>query len=173
MRRFLLHLHSVVGLVAGLGLIVIGLSGSVLVFRQEIDSLMMPERVLAANVSPQRLDLDVLVARLKQQLDSYEPIGWRPSRSPGKNDQVFVAPDAGGEQKVLWIDPVTGTIHGTPVTPSQTLTGWLLELHYTLFGGQVGVLIAGVFAALLCLLGISECGSIATFGEAFSCFAGS
>ena len=46
MRRFLFQLHSVMGLVAGLCLIVIGLSGSVLVFRQEIESLMMPERVL-------------------------------------------------------------------------------------------------------------------------------
>jgi uncharacterized iron-regulated membrane protein len=38
---------------------------------------------------------------------------------------------------------------------NQTFTGWLLELHYTLFGGHIGVLIAGVFAALLCLLGVS------------------
>jgi uncharacterized iron-regulated membrane protein len=38
---------------------------------------------------------------------------------------------------------------------NQTFTGWLLELHYTLFGRHIGVLIAGVFAALLCLLGVS------------------
>ena len=155
MRRFLFHLHSVMGLVAGLGLVLIGLSGSVLVFRQEIESLMMPERVLAAKVASQRLDLDDLIARFEQQVDSYEPTGWRPSRAPGKNDQVFVAPKAGGEQKMLWIDPVTGTIHGTPVNSGRTLTGWLLDLHYTFLGGDVGMLMAGVFAALLCLLGIS------------------
>jgi uncharacterized iron-regulated membrane protein len=62
MRRFLFHLHSVTGLIAGLGLLIIGLSGSVLVFRQEIESLMMPERVLVTKASPQRLNLDVLVA---------------------------------------------------------------------------------------------------------------
>jgi uncharacterized iron-regulated membrane protein len=56
---------------------------------------------------------------------------------------------------MLWIDPGTGTIHGTPVTPGQTLTGWLLNLHYTFLGGDIGMLVAGVFAALLCLLGVS------------------
>ena len=46
------------GLIAGLGLIVIGLTGSVLVFRQEIDNLVMPQRVLSANPSETRLGLD-------------------------------------------------------------------------------------------------------------------
>ena len=41
MRRFLFFLHSWMGLIAGLGLIVIGLTGSVLVFRQEIDNLVL------------------------------------------------------------------------------------------------------------------------------------
>ena len=155
MRRFLFQLHSVMGLVAGLCLIIIGLSGSVLVFRQEIESLMMPEQVLAAEPSARRLDLDTLIARVEEQLDSYEPVGWRPSRSSARNDQVFVTPHAGGEPKMLWIDPVVGEIRGSPVNSSETLTGWLLELHYTLFGGHVGILIAGVLATLLCLLGIS------------------
>lgn len=102
------------GLVAGLWLIIIGLSGSVLVFRQEIESLMMPEQVLAAEPSARRLDLDTLIARVEEQLDSYEPVGWRPSRSSARNDQVFVTPHAGGEPKTLWIDPVVGEIADLP-----------------------------------------------------------
>ena len=155
MRRFLFYLHSWMGLIAGLCLIVIGLTGSALVFRQEIECLVMPQRVRAADQSAERLDLDALAARLEEQLSEYEPVGWRPSRSQGRNDEVLVAPHAGGDLKVLWIDPACGTIHGTPASSSQTLTGWLLELHYTLLGGHAGTLVAGVFAALLCLLGIS------------------
>jgi uncharacterized iron-regulated membrane protein len=102
-----------------------------------------------------RLGLDALIARVEEQLDGYEPIGWRPSRSPARNDQIFLAPHAGGEPKMLWVDPVTGTISGSPVNSSETFTGWLLELHDTLFGGHAGILIAGVFAALLCVLGVS------------------
>ena len=154
MRRFSLSAAFCDGL-GGWAVLIIGLSGSVLVFRQEIESLMMPEQVLAAEPSARRLDLDTLIARVEEQLDSYEPVGWRPSRSSARNDQVFVTPHAGGEPKTLWIDPVVGEIRGSPVNSSETLTGWLLELHCTLFGGHVGILIAGVLATLLCLLGIS------------------
>jgi uncharacterized iron-regulated membrane protein len=35
------------------------------------------------------------------------------------------------------------------------VTGRIMELHYTFFGGSVGILVAGLFAALLCLLGLS------------------
>jgi len=143
------------GLIAGMGLIVIGVTGSVLVFRQEIEGLMMPKRVHAAEQSNGRLDLDTLVARLREQLAVYEPVGWLPSRAQGGNDEVYVARHDGGEPEVLWIDPRAGTIYGTPMNESETLTGWLLELHYSLLGGHAGIFLAGIFATLLCLLGIS------------------
>ena len=152
MRRFLFRLHSCMGLIAGMGLIVIGVTGSVLVFRQEIEGLMMPKRVHAAEQSNGRLDLDTLVARLREQLAVYEPVGWLPSRAQGGNDEVYVARHDGGEPEVLWIDPRAGTIYGTPMNESETLTGWLLELHYSLLGGHAGIFLAGIFATLLCLL---------------------
>ena len=155
MRRFLFHLHSWMGLIAGLGLVAIGLTGSALVFREEIENLAMPQRVLASDSSKMRLDLDGLLAHLERQLKGYEPVGWRRSPSSGRNDELLVALHVGGESKMLWIDPGTGEIHGTPTDSSQTLTGWLLELHYTLLGGQIGTFLAGILAALLCLLGIS------------------
>ena len=127
----------------------------------------MPQRVRAADQSAGRLDLDALAARLEEQLSDYEPVGWRPSRSRGRNDEVLVAPHAEGDLKVLWIDPARGTIHGTPASSSQTLTGWLLELHYTLLGGHAGTLVAGVFAALLCLLGISGVRIYRNFWKSF------
>ena len=153
MRRFLFHLHSWMGLIAGLGLIVIGLTGSALVFRQEIDNLVMPQRALSANPSEARLGLDALVARLREQLAGYEPVDWLPSPSPGRNDQVSVVLHGGDQAKIIWIDPHNGTVHGTPT--ESTLTGWLLELHYSFLGDHVGTFVAGIFAALLFLLGIT------------------
>jgi len=142
-------------LIEGLCLIAIGVTGSALVFREEIENLAMPHRVLASDSSKMRLDLDGLLAHLERQLKGYEPVGWRRSQSQGRNDEVFVAPHGGGEPKVLWISPGTGEIHGTPTDSSETLTSWLLELHYTLLGGEIGTFVAGVLAALLWLLGIS------------------
>ncbi len=167
MRRLLFHLHSWMGLVAGLCLIAIGLTGSALVFREEIENLAMPHRVLASDSSKMRLDLDGLLADLGRQLKGYEPVGWRRSRSPGRNDELLIASHVGGEPKILWIDPGTGEIRGTPTNSSQTLTGWLLELHYTLLAGEIGTFVAGVLAALLCLLGISGLWIYRSFWKSF------
>jgi uncharacterized iron-regulated membrane protein len=153
MRRSLFLLHSWMGLIAGLGLVVIGITGSVLVFRQEIDNLVMPQRALAADPSGVRLGLDALVARMREQLADYEPVGWLPSRSAGRNDQVSVVPHGGNQSVNIWIDPHNGTVHGAPA--AWTFTGWLLELHYSLLGGHPGTFVAGIFAALLFLLGIT------------------
>ncbi|HEY5704532.1 MAG TPA: PepSY-associated TM helix domain-containing protein [Terrimicrobiaceae bacterium] len=153
MRRFLFLLHSWMGLIAGLGLIVIGLTGSILVFRQEIDNLVTPERTLAANLSEARLGLDALVARMREQLAGCEPVGWLRSRSAGQNDQVSIATNGGDQPKSIWIDPCNGTVHGAPA--SSTFTGWLLALHYSLLSDHAGTFVAGVFAALLFLLGIT------------------
>ena len=155
MRRFLFHLHSWMGLIAGAGLIVIGLTGSALVFRQEIDGLLMPQRVLAARPVEARLGLDELVTRLRQQLRGYEPVGWLRARSGTRNDEVSIAGEDGGEPKMIWIDAGSGEIHGIPADASGTVTGWLLELHYSLLSGHTGTFVAGLLGALLCLLGIS------------------
>ncbi len=143
------------GLLAGVALVLIGLTGSVLVFRREIENLLMPRQVLAANPSAARLGLDALVACLRKQLDGCEPVGWLPSRSPTRNDEVYVVGRDGGEPQVVWIDAGSGTVHGVPMDPNKTFTGWLLELHYSFLSGHTGVFLAGIFAVLLCLLGIS------------------
>jgi len=161
------------GLVAGLCLIIIGLSGSVLVFRQEIESLMMPEQVLAAEPSARRLDLDTLIARVEEQLDSYEPVGWRPSRSSARNDQVFVTPHAGGEPKTLWIDPVVGEIRGSPVNSSETSRDGFL--NYTTPCSAAMLESSSRVSSQLCSASwaFRASGCIGTFGEAFSRSAGS
>ena len=155
MRRFLFHLHSWMGLAAGAALLVIALTGSALVFRREIESVVMPQRVLATHPVEVRLGLDELVIRLREQLIGYEPVGWLPAQSRSRNDQVSVAGEDGRPPEVIWIDAATGKIHGQPTDSNKTITGWLLELHYSLLGGHIVTFLAGILATLLCLLGIS------------------
>ena len=143
------------GLAAGAALLVIALTGSALVFRREIESVVMPQRVLATHPVEVRLGLDELVTRLREQLSGYEPVGWLPAQSRSRNDQVSVAGEDGRPPEVIWIDAATGKIHGQPTDSNKTITGWLLELHYSLLGGHIGTLLAGILATLLCLLGIS------------------
>jgi uncharacterized iron-regulated membrane protein len=59
------------------------------------------------------------------------------------------------ERLLVTVNPHTGAILGGPLDARRTVTGWVLDLHYTFCAGRVGTLVAGIFAALLCLLGLS------------------
>ncbi|MGB0988715.1 MAG: PepSY domain-containing protein, partial [Pseudoalteromonas spongiae] len=72
-----LHLwHRYCGLVIALPLIIISLTGSILVFKEEIDHLIMPE-LASVNASPgTRLSYDNLHTTIKHNLPNYEIGSW-------------------------------------------------------------------------------------------------
>jgi len=155
MNRFLFNLHSWLGIVAGLGLLIIGITGSIVVFKEEIEAVAFPELVLKANPEAPRLPHDQFLANLTQALPDYEVLGWGPGLKDDQADQVFVVKHGESEGQMVYADASTGKPNGTPMAWDGTLTNWLVSLHYSFLLDHVGEAIAGVFAAILCFLGIS------------------
>jgi uncharacterized iron-regulated membrane protein len=162
MRKRLWQLHSWLGLLAGLGLLVIGLTGSLLVFHDELESLFNPSLVRVDPPGPtgapaaERLPLDTLLAHAQRQLPEHEITGWLPQYDePRLADLLYVIERDHNEWLVATLDPYTGRLLASPRLGTKTLTGWLLELHYTFFADHAGLLLAGLFAVMLCLLGLS------------------
>ncbi|WP_038172236.1 PepSY-associated TM helix domain-containing protein [Verrucomicrobium sp. BvORR106] len=155
MKRFLFNLHSWMGLIAALGLIVIGLTGSILVFNEEIDRNISPAEVIVSPTPAGRLSYDTLLSGVRKAVPGYVVTGWSVADSPTKADQFYVVKEGTSEWRFVRVDPYTGEVRGTPTESSKTLTGWLLELHYTLFADHAGLIIAGLFATLLFFLGIT------------------
>lgn len=147
--------HSLLGLVAGLGLLVIGASGSLLMFSREIDGVLRPD-VVTVEPGASRLPMDELVGRVASSFPGHRLLGWAlfPG-DPTASDRVWLKlPD---EEPWLHahIDPYTGRILSRPAESAEHFTGWLLELHYTLLADHAGMLVAGLLAGILVLLGIS------------------
>lgn len=157
MRKRLWQLHSWLGLFAGLGLLVLGLSGSLLVFHEELEALVHPEYVrVEAPEGATRLPLDRLLRDAESQLSGYEVAGWIPAYDePDHADVLYVIGHGTNEWLVSTQNPYTGEVLATPRKGTQTITGWLLELHYAFFGDHIGMLAVGLFGLLLCLLGVS------------------
>ncbi len=157
MRKRLWQLHSWLGLVAGLGLLVIGVTGSLLVFRDQIEALLNPALIRVGTPDAPRLSLDALLARAQSQLPTHEITGWtlRESTERDYADFVYVIDHGSDQWKVATLDPTTGRILATPRAYTATLSGWLLDLHYEFFADHVGLAVAGLFAVMLCLLGIT------------------
>lgn len=164
MRKRLWQLHSWLGLVAGLGLLVIGLTGSLLIFHEELELLFNPEMVRVepasigrSDTSPSnRLPLDTLLAHAQRQLPDHEVTGWLPQyEAPHLADLLYVIERGNNEWLVATLDPYTGNLLASPRLGSTTLTGWLLDLHYMFLADHVGMFLAGLFGVMLCVLGAS------------------
>ena len=157
MRKRLWQLHSWLGLGAGLGLLVIGLTGSLLVFRDQLEVLFNPTLIRIATPDTPRLPLDTLLARAQSQLPGHEISGWT-LREPAERDYadfLYVIGRGSDQWRVATLDPTTGRILATPRAYTATLSGWLLDLHYEFFADHIGLAFAGLFAVLLCLLGVT------------------
>jgi uncharacterized iron-regulated membrane protein len=143
------------GLFAGIGLLVVGLTGSLLVFHDLLDAATAPGLFLAQPASSVRQPLDILLANVEKTLPDCEISSWLPASEPGAVDRVFVVKHHHYERLLVTANPATGAVLASPLDARRTVTGRIMELHYTFFAGSIGTLLAGLFAVLLCLLGLS------------------
>jgi len=164
MRKRLWQLHSWLGLFAGLGLVLIGLTGSLLMFHHELEALFNRELVIVEPTSagrpgasaPNRLPLDTLLAHAQRQLPDHEIAGWLPQYDePELADVLYVLRHGSDQWQLATLNQYTGELLATPRGLAETLTGVLLELHYTFFADHVGMILTGLFGLVLCVLGVT------------------
>lgn len=156
MRKRLWQIHSWMGLVAGVALLVIGVTGSLLVFAKELETVFNPRFMRVEQVQEQRCSMDELLAAANGELPEYEIAGWLIRHDdPGLADVLYMIRHGTDEWRVGTLDPYTGKILATPREYTATLTGWLLELHYKLFADHTGMMATALLAVLLCGLGVT------------------
>lgn len=155
MRKRLWQLHSWLGLFAGLGLIVIGLTGSLLVFHEEIQAALTPELVRVEPVPSGRRPADALLADANRQLPGHEVAGWGFHHDdPHAADVLYIRKHGSPEWLVATLNPYTGDVLASPRAGASTFTGWLLDLHYAFLADHAGMFVVGLFGVVLLLLGL-------------------
>ncbi len=161
MRKGLTLVHRYAGLAMAMFLIAAGLTGSILVWHEEIDGALNPRWFHAQSDGP-TLSIPALIAAFERQAPEAEisfirlPVhegrsveasmsGWTDPARPGvRINRVF-------------LDPATGDILGvrSTVEPSALRAGeiipWLYRFHYSLTLGSTGSYLMG-FAALAWLI---------------------
>ncbi|RBP47359.1 putative iron-regulated membrane protein [Roseimicrobium gellanilyticum] len=155
MKRRLFFLHSWLGLVAGFGLIIIGLTGSVLVFKDELDGVLFPQMLKVDPAGRERQSFDALLSSARKAVPGYEVMGWDKASAPDRADLAYVVKHGTDTWQGITVNPYTGEVLAKPMDREDTITGWLLSFHYSFLADHTGELIAGLCAALLCLLGIT------------------
>ena len=152
--KLLFQVHLWVGLVLGLYVVVVCVTGSLVVFRGEIEDALHSE---LTKVKPggKRVALQPVYEVVKR---AHPDDTLRTINLPTAPDYPwsFWFTGAKGKSFHAYVDPYTGKILGTDLA-NDNLTEWLYNLHANLLGGGTGEKINGIGAMLLgvlCLTGI-------------------
>ncbi len=148
----LFALHKYAGLIAGVLLTIVGVTGSLLVFHDTLDRALTPSLRLPASAGP---------ASLQQVVDNAR------QAVPGSDAQRLYLADPGDAHTVRFAGPegAPGPVE-VSVAPADARvvavrqwgaypTSWVYRLHYTLLAGTTGKYVVGVGGLCLLFFGFS------------------
>lgn len=169
MRKTLFKWHSYLALIAMIPVLVISITGSILVFKVEIDSLLRPHHMVVnptitdTKQTTQRLALDGLMSRIQATYPDYILAGWElfgtddnaVIEEHGRSDTAYAIKKNTETWFKIYINQYTGEILSEPKHMEHYITDWLLELHYAFLLHFSGTVIGAIFGLILLFLGIS------------------
>ncbi|UNY97315.1 PepSY domain-containing protein [Zhouia spongiae] len=144
-NKKLLKWHSWLGLISGLFILMMGITGSILVFHKEIDTAIERDFLFVENPSAE-INID---AALRNILQEYPEWDTRIT-SFNKIDEAIVfdlRKDNNTKRLKVFAHPGNGTILKT-INANTHFTRWLLKLHYSLHAGTPGKIIIFIIGIL-------------------------
>jgi uncharacterized iron-regulated membrane protein len=149
-RRALFQLHLWAGIGLGLYVFVIGVSGSILMFRAELAGP-SSDVVAAAEPGAPSVGVAAVVAAARAARPSAELLGVY---APARPDEPYIA--WAQEDEVIdpvVVHPTTGAILG--VRRQHAWLDWLQNLHFNLLGGETGLIVNGIGGLLLLAMALT------------------
>ena len=126
--------HHWCGLIVGLFLLMMSLTGSLLVFAEEIETA----EISFFNKTNNESGVFFIDSSLRKVQSKYP--GWeiRLYDQPKKNETIIYELRRDTESKKIYVHPINGTFLHVNDNAKNELQRWLLLLHYTLFAGTIG-----------------------------------
>jgi uncharacterized iron-regulated membrane protein len=155
-RRAMFQIHLWVGIVLCLYMLVIGVTGSILVFEAELEHAAYPRlwRASAGGTGKPSSDFPAVIDKVEKTWPDYQMTAAYPPDKPGDNFEVFIHRST--QFLYVFIDANTGQIAGI-IDPAHSWVIWIIDLHFRLLAGKTGEILNGIGAAfllVLCLSGI-------------------
>lgn len=149
LRKLLFQIHLWTGLIIGLYVVVICLSGSILVYRNELYSAFSPKPTIVAG-SGNTMPLDQLKNTARRAYPEFEVTDVRIGETA--NHALEVTLKRGEQTKRRLFHPFTGEDLGNLLPAGFRFTAWTLDLHDNLLQGKMGRRVNGMGAVLVLLL---------------------
>jgi uncharacterized iron-regulated membrane protein len=151
LRRALFQVHLWSGICLGLYILMISVTGSVLVYRNELYMAATPELIISRGSGPRLTDGQLTEAAIRSY-PGYRVARIVRARNPDQAVDVWLG--RGGETKKRLFDPRNGSDVGSASPTGIWLVSKLIALHDDLLGGPTGRKVNGLGAlAVLVLAG--------------------
>jgi uncharacterized iron-regulated membrane protein len=162
-RKFWLNIHLYLGLSAGGILAVVGLTGAILVFYQELQEVVNPELAVVQVPSGQRqqpgtLDDIIAAAEKRKPPDSRIFKVYYPRKAELAYKLLYYVRDAkradNGDGYYIFVDPYTLQVKGIQLWHpkgrywGRPLVSFIMQLHWCLLLGKPGGTIIGILGVL-------------------------
>ncbi len=151
-RRALFQVHLWSGIALGLYVLMISVTGSVLVYSNELYRAATPPPVISTGSGPRLTDRQLADAALRLY-PGYRVVSVRRSRNLDQAVDVWLA--RGDEDKRRLFDPRSGSDVGEAVPTGIRLVSKLIDLHDNLFAGEAGRKVNGVGALAVLVLAVT------------------
>jgi uncharacterized iron-regulated membrane protein len=152
LRKALFQIHLWTGIGVGLYVLVVCVSGSVLVFRNELYRIFtMPPKIVKS--SGERMTPEELKKSVQQAYPGYELSSVFQGRTPDQAVEVWL--ERGTRKKQRLFDPYTGQDLGDSIPHGIRIISWLLDLHDNLLYGMRGRAVNGIGGLFLTLLSVT------------------
>jgi uncharacterized iron-regulated membrane protein len=152
LRKALFQVHLWTGMTLGLYVFMISVTGSAIVFRNELYNGLWPGPRIVT-IAGQRLTHDELRDAARRAYPQYKVSWIWDARQP--NEAIEIWMDRKGHKKQRLFDPYTGRDLGESRPYSIQFLAWLVDLHVNLLSGKTGRLINGVGAVFVLALSVT------------------
>ncbi len=161
-RRFLFQVHMWVGLVLGLLLVIIGLTGSVLVYDEDIQHWLQPVPHASSTGAPVSLDRLIAVAREATGRERGQVQIVMPEQSAeavtvrfGQFSRMSSGEGRGPAPVDVFVDPVSATVISQRTPTPMPVFGVMHQLHGSLLMAREGRQAVGWLGVAMLALGVS------------------
>jgi uncharacterized iron-regulated membrane protein len=148
LREAAFQVHLWTGIGAGLYILVIGVTGSAMVFRPEIYGRYWQTPKVVA--SEPRLTEEQLEAAARGVYPRYDVTEVISGTNPEAAVEVWL--DRDGRTRKRWFDPYTGRDLGEAIPLVIKAFAWMLDLHDNLLAGETGRTVNGIGGLLLTVM---------------------
>ena len=154
-RKAIFQVHLWTGIALCLYMLVIGVSGSILVFGDELETVSYPQLMLDPGAgSPALIGLPEAIEAVRQAYPGNRVgVAYAPKQD-GHTYAIFINRD--GTLQRVYVSPTSGRILGI-LDPRHSWLAQVMQIHFRLMGGRIGSILNGIgaiFLLLLCLSGL-------------------